>query len=88
MDEMINGSDLDGLDEDDNLDEDVLISVSFEEDLVLGFFKCVFQGLLFNGDGIYSFIFEIRVENNGNINLDSLQVMDDLVDVFGMDCSW
>lgn len=87
-DDTTNGSDPDGSDEDDNPDEDASTSVSFEEDPVLGLSKRVSQGPLSNGDGTYSLTFEIRVENNGNINLDSLQVTDDLADVFDTDCSW
>gem|GEM_PF-745728 len=88
MDETTNGSDPDGSDEDDMPNEDASTSVSFEEDPVLGLSKRVSQGPLSNGDGSYSLTFEIRVENNGNINLDSLQVGDDLTSVFDSDCDW
>ena len=87
-DETTNGSDADGSDEDDSPDEDASTSVSFSEDPILGLAKRVSEGPLSNGDGTYSLTFEIRVENNGNINLDSLQVTDDLEDVFDTDCDW
>ena len=57
------------------------------EEPKLGVAKYVSNGPINNGDGTYGINFCIRIENNGNVNLDSLEVFDDLNSAF-MGCGY
>ena len=56
--------------------------VIFDEEPRIGISKNISEGPENNGDGTYDLTFEIRVENRGNVNIDSFQLIDDLQETF------
>ena len=87
QDSTVNGSDPDP-NGDGNPDEESSTPFTLTEQPYLGVAKYVKSGPTNNGDGTYTMTFGIRLENNGNVNLDSLSVTDNLDDVFNGDCGF
>ena len=56
--------------------------VSFTEDPELGLAKVISTAPTTIGDGVYSFVYTIFVENSGDVDLDNVQVVDDLSTAF------
>ncbi|MBK9106237.1 MAG: HYR domain-containing protein [Saprospiraceae bacterium] len=87
QDSTVNGSDPDP-NNDGNPDEESPTPFTLTEDPYLGVAKYVKSGPTNNGDGTYTLTFGIRLENNGNVNLDSLSVTDNLNTVFSGACGF
>ena len=88
MDSTVNGSDPDANQNDDPSDDASGTPVTLEEESFLGVAKNVSELPESNDDGTYDMTFEVRVANRGNIVIDSIQVIDDLENVFGDNCQW
>ncbi|MEL6987111.1 MAG: HYR domain-containing protein, partial [Bacteroidota bacterium] len=67
---------------DGNPDEDVPTVINFDENPAMGVAKRISEGPELDDNQNYVFTYEIRVENLGDVNLDSLQVVDDLAQTF------
>jgi uncharacterized repeat protein (TIGR01451 family) len=85
IDTSVNGQDPDQ-DGDGFVDEESPTPIEFTEEPQIGVSKNVASGPTINADGSYDLTFEIRVENDGAVNLDSLQIIDSLINVFGDAC--
>ena len=81
-DDTVNGSDPDDNGNGDPSDDSSGTPFELTEQAVLGVAKYVKNGPINNGDGSYDISFGIRIENNGNIDIGSLSVIDDLVAAF------
>ncbi len=87
QDSTVNGSDPDP-NGDNNPNEDSPTPFSLTEEPNLGLAKYLSHEPINNGDGTYTVSFCIRVENNGNVNIDSLSITDDLNATFGTTCAY
>jgi len=87
-DDSQNGTDPDPDGDGDPTNDDSPTPVEFTEEPYLGLAKRLSSSPVNNGDGTYSFTFEFRVLNRGNVTIDNLSLTDDLEAVFGGDCSF
>ena len=83
-DDSVDGSDPDP-NGDGNPDEESDTEATLSESPSLGAAKRVTQ-VTNNGDGSYTVTYEISLENFGDVNLDSLQAIDTLANVFTSPC--
>jgi uncharacterized repeat protein (TIGR01451 family) len=66
----------------DPTDDSTPTYVSFSESARVGVAKRIIAGPTNNGDGTYSLTYRIRVENNGDVPITSIQVTDNLAATF------
>lgn len=87
-DDSQNGTDPDPDGDGDPTNDDSSTPVEFIEEPFLGLAKRLLAPPVNNGDGSYTFSFEFRIVNRGNVQINDLSLMDDLELVFGGDCSF
>ena len=87
-DDSQNGTDPDPDGDGDPTNDESPTPVEFNEDPYLGLAKRLINTPVNNGDGTYTFSFELRVVNRGDVIINDLSVTDDLEAVFGGDCSF
>ncbi len=77
MDDSVSGSDPDGDDNDNDPDESGTTDLELSETGSIGAAKRVVTSE-FNEEGCTEIVYEINIENFGNVDIDQLQAMDDL----------
>ena len=78
------GTDVDPDNDGDPTNNNDPTPVSFLEKPVIGLAKDIITDVVYNNNGTYSFTYEIRVENMGDIPLYNLQVVDDLAATYAL----
>ena len=78
------GTDVDPDNDGDPTNNNDPTPVIFTENPIIGLAKDIISDVTYNGNGTYSFTYEIRVENMGNIPLYNVQVVDDLAATYAL----
>ena len=77
-----NGTDPDGDGDGEPEDDSDPTPVSFSEDPRIGLAKSITTAPSTTGDGVYSMTYTLVLENSGDVDLNSVQVLDDLAATF------
>ena len=81
-DNSYDGSEVDPDDDGDPTNNEKPTPLSFPENPLLGVAKDITSAVTNNGNGTYSFTYQIKVENTGDVPLLNVQVVDDLSTTF------